>query len=113
MLAKKNRVPRTRFQKITQYRGRVFHTQHCSICVYQKTSRSNKAVAIVVSKKVEKRAVYRNKIRRRLYTLMQVAGKESQTYIIFCKKNIDRISYATLMQEIQNALSQDVEKNTQ
>lgn len=34
---------------------------------YQKTNRSNFRVAIVVSKKVEKSAVKRNKIRRRIY----------------------------------------------
>jgi ribonuclease P protein component len=65
-------------------------------------------VSVVVSKKIEKGAVQRNKIRRRLYDIVRKYHKENVVtgvYIFLVKAPIVGITYATLKEEVQNIIA--------
>ncbi len=68
MIRRRNRFHGHR--SVSRVRGRVVHTALFSVrCADNK--RQDYRVAVVVSKKVDKRAVVRNKIRRRIYELIR------------------------------------------
>lgn len=65
--------------------GTVLRTQLFTLKYVKNSKRSNPRVAIVVSKKVHKSAVKRNRVRRRMYELFRqhVSGVE-EAYDIVC-----------------------------
>lgn len=71
---------------------------------------SNK-VSIVISSKNEKRAVYRNKIRRRLYSLFMThfkTDKNSREYVLYLSKEAFKFEF----QELKKLFYELLEKTT-
>ncbi len=68
MLARKNRLSRTDFDVLLKT-GRAFHCPALSLRVAKTPGASR--FSVVVSKKTAKTAVLRNRIRRRLYSLLR------------------------------------------
>lgn len=89
MLAQKHRFHGYGSLKGVYSRGQGFRGSLISVKFIGDSSRQNKAkayrVAVVVSKKVHKSAVVRNRIRRRLYELVRMADTQPQpgTDVIF------------------------------
>jgi ribonuclease P protein component len=64
-------------------RGQTIRGQHCSLKYIVNRRRSTYRVAVVVSKKVNKSAVVRNRIRRRMYEAVRIsAGRIRGAYDI-------------------------------
>lgn len=56
-------------------------------------------VSIVISSKHEKRAIYRNALKRRLYSLFSVYIKDSLAagqYVLYCSKQASKLSYSDI-----------------
>jgi ribonuclease P protein component len=54
-------------------------------------------VSIVISSKHEKRAIYRNTLKRRLYSLFRLHTKNSLTngqYVLYCSKQASKLPYS-------------------
>ena len=70
------------------------------------TNSNNSRVAVVVSKKVHKSAVIRNRIRRRIYSVVakQLASKPNSADIIFIVNDasVANVAHAQLVQEIES-----------
>jgi ribonuclease P protein component len=62
--------------------GKVVRGPLCSLKYIRNEKRKNWRLAVVVSKKVHKSAVKRNRIRRRLYEAMRLEAKDIDAYDI-------------------------------
>lgn len=62
--------------------GKVVRGQQCSLTYLLNDRRTKYRLAVVVSKKVSKSAVKRNRIRRRIYEVVRGFGLEKQSYDI-------------------------------
>ena len=71
MLAKKNRFHRRRFVQYVYRKGKSFRGEYITLKVVRDQRHKDYRVGVVVSKKVDKSAVKRNRIRRRLYGLIK------------------------------------------
>jgi ribonuclease P protein component len=90
MLPKSQRINRELFAEVLA-RGNSFHTEFFSLRLLRMNpdSREKGRFSFVVSKKVSKKAVVRNRIRRRGYAAVRNLGKHSVPAIaagIFVKK---------------------------
>ena len=61
-------------------KGQSVRSQHCSLKYHLNNRRQKYRLAVVVSRKVHKSAVVRNKIRRRIYEYIRTHEKISQPY---------------------------------
>jgi ribonuclease P protein component len=103
MLSKKERLSRAEFNLFFSV-GRKFHGVHLgmSYVPYHELHAS-----VVVSRKIEKTAVKRNKIRRRIYAILRHAKAEQDihgVYIFFVKKNVSAQAYDVLSEEVQTLI---------
>lgn len=67
--------------------------------------------SIVISSKTEKRAVYRNKLRRQLYTIFNIyfkTSKDIKQYVLHVSKQAGSFKY----EELQNLLNELLKKTT-
>ncbi|PCI28834.1 ribonuclease P protein component [Candidatus Kaiserbacteria bacterium] len=84
-------------------KGKSKHFEHVSVRSI-KTSSPTKAT-VVISKKVEKTAVGRNRIKRRVREILkEVKLPNERTIIIYAKKGINEIKREALKVEIQEAV---------
>lgn len=68
---------------------------------YDKNEQSRFECAVVVGKKVDKRAVVRNKIKRQLVSIIkEILGDEPYTIIVYAKKHIYDTSFETKRDEL-------------
>lgn len=106
MFAKNERLQRALF---TEYftTGRRFHTDLLTL-IYVKAVPCK--VAVVVGKKVSKKAVDRNRIRRRLYAALKVYLQENKIttggYIVIAKPHTLTVPRITLKSEVTILLAQ-------
>lgn len=88
-------------------RGKTVRSQYCQLRYSQNPRRKNCRVAIVVSKKLHKSAVVRNRVRRRLFAAVQGRVPDLPAYdLVFTvtslatvtldKKDINKIIYQLL-----------------
>lgn len=101
MLSSSNRLSTSIFKHIIQ-NGGVFHGNFFIIrCEY---SKDLSHFAVSVPKKVAKTAVLRNKIRRRVYSIIR-KFKDSfiskQNIVFIAKKDIEKVSFIELTDEIR------------
>lgn len=98
MFSYKNRVHTEQFEEILK-KGKNIHSPLFSIS-YVKAP--NKAFAVVASKKVSKKAVVRNKNKRRVRHILKTIEENciSGLYIIFIKKDLARIPHGEIKEEI-------------
>lgn len=102
MLAKKNRLTKKLFD-ITFKKSKRFHTDFFTV-LYSPSEVFN--ASVVVSKKIHKGAVQRNKLRRQTYEAIRLAQKEAAnnyrngTYIFIMKKTTHTPTYGMLSQSV-------------
>ncbi len=101
MLPKNTRFDRTSFAR-TLRAGRRIHTPLLSL-VHVTTP--DFRVAAVVSKKVAKRAVVRNQLRRRLYVAITRLAPPHGHYILIAKPGATELSYTELEVALARALA--------
>jgi ribonuclease P protein component len=99
MLAKKERLSRDAFNRFfsvgKRYHGAIFQI------VY--TPHPTFHASVVVPKKVEKLAVRRNKIRRRIYDILRHytrTQKKQGVFIVIVKPPVTKASYMALKEEV-------------
>lgn len=67
---------------------------------------STNKFAVVVSKKCSKEAVVRNKNKRRVrHALRKLILKKTGYYTVFVKKDLSKVSFLLLEEEIKNLIS--------
>ena len=105
MVARPNRIPRHLFPTYFAS-GKRFHSTHFTIIA---TNTKDFKVSTVVSKKVAKSAVDRNRLRRRAYGVMERQYQQEQlagTYIILYKPGALRSQRLVLQNELETLLAQ-------
>ncbi len=102
MLPKNRRIPRDILKNLTgPYK--VFHTTHFSVRIVRgKDTRARFSVS--VSKKVSKKAVARNKVRRRTYSAIggSLLGIAPGLYLFSAKPGADKIKGDVLRSELES-----------
>lgn len=103
MLAKRQRLSRTEFNHFFKI-GKRYHSPVATLIV---SPHSNFHGSVVVSKKVSKKAVDRNTLRRRAYAqLYQIAQKNiSGVYILILKPHIRSLPRAKQHQTIADLIA--------
>lgn len=90
MLPRKNRITRKSEYDLIKKAGTLIKTDYLTILFIKKVGQKNPRFGIIVSNKISKRAVQRNKIRRSLrHAIMELSGKISNfDYLIIVRKNL-------------------------
>ena len=93
-----DRVHSEEFEEVLK-KGKMIHSPLFSLSVLKN---SKKAYAVVASKKVSKKAVVRNKNKRRVrHALKKITTSlPTASYIVFIKKDLTAISYTELTLEL-------------
>lgn len=110
MLPKKNRIPRSLFPKALNMSKRYVSTNLILNFVENTDSKTKeiKKFAFLVSKKVSKSAVLRNKYRRWGYSIVSKnikKIKEGPLFVFVYKKNNQKLTYNTIEKEVVELLS--------
>lgn len=105
MLSYNNRLRRSRVEHILK-KGQKHANQHFSI-KFLRRSRDQSRFAVVVSLKVEPKAVDRNRLRRRIYQAIKHAEqpKEPVDMVLITRKSVKEMSFQELQEEINSILS--------
>lgn len=110
MLPKRQRVTRALFSDIMS-RGKVFHSAIATLRILPIKNasylRHTGAFSIVVSKKVARRAVARNTLRRRAYRALSSVFEKMQNPhigVFFLKKNAQELVFGELENEFETLL---------
>lgn len=110
MLPKKERLTRKEFNRFFSL-GKRFHSPTFQI-VY--TPSQELHASVVVPKKIIRRAVERNKIRRRIYDIVRHYRTDTAVkgvFIFLAKSSVGSMSYATLKEEINTNLHKIITRN--
>lgn len=111
MLASKYRFHSRGGVKYTYQKGKTIRTPKLSL-IYAPNSRKKQRFAVVISKKVLKSAVGRNRIRRRLYEVirLELANFHSSYDCIFVvfSKELANLPFSKLQELVRTLLSQTV-----
>ena len=103
MLPSKIRIKRSDF-KLLKEKGFYFDSKNISLKIYKNSENINK-FTFICSRKVEKKAVLRNLLRRRGYSIVRDYLKKLDIgfYFIFSfKKGVSSLSFVDLKKEIEN-----------
>ena len=111
MLSKKFRFHSRGGVRFTYAHGKTIRTPKISL-VYNDNSRGFQRFAVVVSKKVEKTAVGRNRIRRRIYeairTEFDYAPKKRDNIFVVYSKDVMTMDFTELCSLVRSLFSQSV-----
>lgn len=111
MLNKKYRFHSRGGVKYTYSHGKTIRTPKLSL-VYNDNSRGFQRFAVVVSKKVEKTAVGRNRIRRRVYEAIRAefnnAPKKRDCIFVVYSKDVATMDFTELCSLINSLFSQSM-----
>lgn len=108
MLAKKYRFHSRGGVKYTYQKGRTLRGPNISL-IYAKNTRNHQRFTVVVSKKVEKTAVGRNRLRRRVYEAIRLnlpnfPDKKDCIFVVYNKEIAD-LEFTELTQLIATLLN--------
>ncbi len=111
MLQKKFRFHSRGGVRYTYAHGKTIRTPKFSL-IYNDNSRGFQRFAVVVSKKVEKTAVARNRIRRRVYEALRLELpnydlKRDHIFIVY-NKDIATMDFSELREQIHSLLEQSM-----
>lgn len=86
-------------------RGKIFHSQHLSLRVSKKETQKNNSpkISFVVSAKVARKAVDRNKLKRRGYIIVRALLKnikQNYFFAFFFKKDSTTLLFEEIKKEI-------------
>jgi ribonuclease P protein component len=104
MISQKQRISRGEFQSLLK-KGRSFHSPLFSLSISKDVP--GERFAVVVSKKVAKKAVRRNKLRRWAYSILQKHQDSifsDVACIFFYKKTPEDISFQDVEKQIVDVL---------
>ena len=109
MLAKKYRFHSRGGVRFTYQKGKTIRTPKMSL-VHNDNSRGRQRFAVVISKKVIKSAVGRNRVRRRVYEairslLPEFSEKKDCIFVIY-SKDVKEMEFSELTKMIRNLLEQ-------
>lgn len=99
MVPKKQRIDRETFDEIMK-KGRIVHSGLFSLRFLKNPEKSTH-FGVVVSKKIAKTAVLRNKIRRRAYSILRKTIKNPYFAILFAKKGVEKATFIETELDIQ------------
>lgn len=111
MLSKEYRFHSRGGVRYTYAHGKTIRTPKISL-VYNQNSRGFQRFAVVVSKKVDKTAVGRNRIRRRVFEaireeLPNFTAKQDNVFVVY-SKDLSTMEFSELRQLIRSLLTQSV-----
>ncbi|MDP3874992.1 MAG: ribonuclease P protein component [bacterium] len=100
MLPKNRRIPRKLFISLLES-GKHFNSKHFSLRV---TSSDKVRVAVSVSKKISKKAVVRNKVRRRAYSAVRslIPNLTNNLFLLVAKPGAEKIKGKELENELKS-----------
>ena len=105
MLAQKYRFHSRGGVRHTYQKGKTIRTQNMSL-IYAPNTRHHQRFGVVISKKVLKSAVGRNRIRRRVYEALRLELANFSTHLdclfIIYHKSIAKIPFSELRSQIRN-----------
>lgn len=106
MMPKKNRLLRENFENIMKKGGFKNSSLFSSRILKNVENKGDfePKVSVVVSKKVAKTAVLRNKIRRRAYEVVAKLPKKPYSIILFAKKGAEKATFKELEAQISEIL---------
>ena len=108
MLSRKHRVKKSSFP-LGANSGRSFFAGPLTLRLSRGDSKDEPVFAVVVSKKVAKTAVMRNRIRRRIYGLIDPFVSKmpmGARCVVYPKKEVAEISFDSLTKSFTEALEQ-------
>lgn len=113
MLAKKNRLPKNEFKKVFK-NGRRLHNKYFTLIYHANPMLKSPQAAVVVSKKVAKNAVDRNKIKRRIRAVIQEHIEKIQNHqvIVLTKPLIQKAAYQDIEVNLERMLGQSTPSQT-
>jgi ribonuclease P protein component len=104
MIPKKIRINRENFEIIMK-KGRLLSLPLFSVRFLKNPIKSSH-FSVVVSKKVAKTAILRNKIKRRIYSILNKNQPKDPYFIIFfAKKGIEKASFLQIKEGVLDALN--------
>lgn len=101
------RVNRALFSVILK-KGKIYHSPHLSLRVFEAGPEKLSAFAVVISKKVTKLAVKRNRLKRQARQIIHdnfLMLEKPYIGALFFKKGSDRLAFKELKREFQTILS--------
>lgn len=107
MLSKKERLTRVEFDRFFAV-GKRIHTPTLQIIFAESPTFHG---SVVIPKKVYKKAVDRNKIRRRLYAVLYQFSrqhKQTGTFIIIAKPPVTKVAFALCVAELKTTLENTI-----
>ncbi len=111
MLKKKERLTREAFNRFFSVGKRT----HSPVLQVIFTPHTVLHVSVVVSKKIAKQAVKRNKIRRRIYDIVRNYSRETKlhgVFIFLVKQPITLMDYKEIQQQVRTQMNDVLKKNT-
>ena len=102
MLSKDRKITRALFKRLNG-RGLTYHSPHLFLSIYKNEKQEKSRFTIIISKKVAKNAVSRNKIRRRFYSIITknlLNIENGYMCIINCKKQSNSLNYKEIEEQI-------------
>ena len=111
MLSSKYRFHSRGGVRYTYQKGKTIRSPKLSL-IHNKNSRNQQRFAVVVSKKILKSAVGRNRIRRRIYEAIRLEiphylGKNDCIFVVF-SKDLKSMSFPDLQKLIRSLLEQSM-----
>lgn len=106
MIAKKFRVPRQIIAPILR-KGEEFRTELFIVRYFENNEQFSR-YRVIISKKIEKEAVDRNKLRRQVYEAIRTTatGSKNRDMILIPKKKITTATFAQIKEDITSKLIQ-------
>ncbi|MEA2112719.1 MAG: ribonuclease P protein component [Patescibacteria group bacterium] len=102
MLPSSNKIKTQLFKEILS-KGKIYNSIYFSVKFLENPNGNINKFAVVVPKKVMKKAISRNLLRRRLFNYLKDLNKDlnkSFTIILFCKSEVDKLSFNGLKKEV-------------
>ena len=102
MLPQSKKVSRKEFPK-SHKKGEIYHSPHLSLVVVKKDSKLPSKFSFVISGKVAKKAVERNKLKRWTYRTIQKECdniKNGFVSVFFSKKNSTKLTHSQLEDQV-------------
>lgn len=109
MLAKKFRLTGSKDFKKVQEEGKVFQSDNFGIAILKREDESPSRFAFVVSTKIAKDSVDRNRFRRAMSEAVRLASIDlGQGFdaVFLAKTSINRVSTDLIMKEVRQALKE-------
>ena len=107
MLPKKQKLTKLDFS-LFKKRGKILHSHHLTLTVYEAAQTKNNKFSFVVSKKVSKKSVVRNKLKRAGYDTIRSFGarikEKGVSCVFFLKNGAEKTTSGQLSDEVSELL---------